>query len=208
MEEPEKDRRRIARPRPVFGSATMIGGRTDLQLPVSLVPTAMAGEMGNAWLAGSNASRGAAGTCASPVQSGERAELIGQEELPLRAALAARGDAPDIRADVECIEEDQDRELEALPSADAVETAAISAAVVQIRSVPGRGGRPAGPERYPFGELSPVSVDEGGKMSGPCFLIPDTDDPERHIAAGRKRHRGKTFITRGVPGGTMIWRLR
>jgi hypothetical protein len=52
----------------------------------------------------------------------------------------------------------------------------------------------------------PVTADEHGNLSGPSFLIPDDDNPARRIAAARKRHKGKVFITRLVEGGRRVWR--
>jgi hypothetical protein len=146
--------------------------------------------------------------------------VIGQEELPLRGALAAahsrlfdaacQSRAParpsDYRTD-DSAEGDYDRASRSRD--EAVQQAKNgSAARVQIETcvVPGRGGRPATQERYPFAALLPVTVDERGDLSGPCFFIPNEDNPARRIAAARKRHKGKVFITRLTKGGRMVWR--
>ena len=103
------------------------------------------------------------------------------------------------------VEEDREDERGGAPS----EAKCISTATVPIerRDVPlGRSGRPRKPEHYPFGKLSPVTSNGQGKLTGDCFFIPDADNPARKIAAGRKRHRPKVFITRQVPGGRMVWR--
>ena len=232
MEHSKKDCS-TGRTRPVFGSATMIGARAGLDLPVSLVATAMAGEMRSGSPAASNTNREAAESCESRTAFGETAELIGQGELPLQAALAARDekhgrDAAESGPPLIGSFEIPTSDIISLVAAEQGSTAsherhpqrcrqAIAAAasdepalsaIVQTRPVPRRGGRPAGVERYPFGALTPVSINEAGEMIGPCFLIPESDDPARHIAAARKRHAGKTFITRSELGGTMVWRRK
>jgi hypothetical protein len=60
-----------------------------------------------------------------------------------------------------------------------------------------RGGRRQGPEPYPFGEL-PASRIQDGTIIGPSFFVPESDNPKKIIAAGRKRHKGskKIFLTR------------
>jgi hypothetical protein len=55
--------------------------------------------------------------------------------------------------------------------------------------IPGRGGRPAGIEDYPFGELPEAYKDENGTIKGVSFFIPLTDKAEGKLAAARKRHR-------------------
>lgn len=79
---------------------------------------------------------------------------------------------------------------------------------VETRTVPVRGGRHQAPEHYPFGALEPVSLDAKGRHVGSCFFIPDEDDPKRLLAAARKRHRPKVFITRTdrQRGGRWVWR--
>jgi hypothetical protein len=80
-----------------------------------------------------------------------------------------------------------------------------------------RGGRKQGPEPYPFGDLTPSRV-QGGAILGPSFFIPDSENPKKIIAAGRKRHKGagKIFLTRQMEGpsiedpntqvsGTRVW---
>lgn len=83
-----------------------------------------------------------------------------------------------------------------------------------------RGGRKQGPEPYPFGDLTPSRIDRGagGAILGPSFFIPDSENPKKIIAAGRKRHKGagKIFLTRQMEGpsiddpnikvsGTRVW---
>lgn len=53
----------------------------------------------------------------------------------------------------------------------------------------GRGGRPAGIEDYPFGELAPAQKGADGKIVGPSFFIPLSDRAEGRLAAARKRHK-------------------
>jgi len=55
--------------------------------------------------------------------------------------------------------------------------------------ITGRGGRPAGVEDYPFGELPPAYKDADGTIKGISFFIPMTDKAEGKLAAARKRHR-------------------
>jgi hypothetical protein len=47
-----------------------------------------------------------------------------------------------------------------------------------------------------------------GTAEGPSFLIPEADDPVKVLAAARKRHKGKTFLSRKVAGGVRVWRAR
>jgi hypothetical protein len=51
-----------------------------------------------------------------------------------------------------------------------------------------RGGRKQGPEPFPFGDLTPSRMD-GGAILGPSFFVPESENPKRIIAAGRKRHK-------------------
>lgn len=163
--------------------------------------------------------------------------MIGQEELPLRAAMAARDEKQTRDTGASACQSIGSFEIptNGIASLVAAERASPPSpasrgeqpqrwtkaeakaadhepeppvALVQTRPVPGRGGRPAGMERYPFGALIPVTVSPAGEMIGPCFLIAESDDPARHISAARKRHAGKTFITRVVAGGTMVWRRK
>lgn len=53
----------------------------------------------------------------------------------------------------------------------------------------GRGGRPAGIEEYPFGDLTPAHKTDDGKIAGPSFFIPSDDRAEGRLAAARKRHK-------------------
>ena len=53
----------------------------------------------------------------------------------------------------------------------------------------GRGGRPAGVEEYPFGDLTPAHKTDDGKIAGPSFFIPSDDRAEGRLAAARKRHK-------------------
>lgn len=55
--------------------------------------------------------------------------------------------------------------------------------------VTGRGGRPAGVEEYPFGELAPARKEADGTIVGQSFFIPTSDRAEGRLAAARKRHR-------------------
>ncbi len=55
--------------------------------------------------------------------------------------------------------------------------------------ITGRGGRPAGIEDYPFGELKPARKMSDGSIVGPSFFIPDEDRASGKLAAARKRHR-------------------
>lgn len=55
--------------------------------------------------------------------------------------------------------------------------------------ITGRGGRPAGIEDYPFGELTPARKQSDGSIVGPSFFIPESDRAAGKLAAARKRHR-------------------
>lgn len=213
---------------PVFGGRQMRGGRPDYLLPVNLNPTAMAAEMRGGGLSLSGRPRKVA-DCGEIALCAEMAEVIGQEELPLRAALSwarNKSDGSNIaepKANVVDVEKDSP-----LPRGEPAELASGGSAVashlgssvgpilaqepgvslptvqVALRAVPGRSGRPVGIELYPFAKLEPIAPDAKGNMTGPSFLIPTKD--LNHIAAARKRHKSKTFITRKVPGGKMVWR--
>ena len=55
--------------------------------------------------------------------------------------------------------------------------------------LPGRGGRPAGVEEYPFSQLTPAKKDADGQIKGMSFFIPLTDRAEGKLAVARKRYR-------------------
>jgi hypothetical protein len=191
-------------------------------LPVSLMPTAMAGEMRNGWPHARPIEPGRGVSSARTVHSGETAEVIGQEQLPLEAALASArarsapsspsdwGPAANVEGasslepDVPGSPGDQDQPPLLPVNRDA--PTEPSTVTIEVRVVPGRTGRPRKPEKFPFGALTPASRNEDGEPSGPCFFIPLEDNPERCVAAALKRHRPKRFITRRVPGGTWVWR--
>lgn len=79
---------------------------------------------------------------------------------------------------------------------------------VVVRPVPRRGGRPAGPEKYPFGILGLTREGPHGSVVGPSFTIPLGDHPDRRLAAARKRHPGKKFMSRKTTEGVAVWRIR
>lgn len=56
-------------------------------------------------------------------------------------------------------------------------------------TISGRGGRPAGIEEYPFGELTPARKEADGSIVGPSFFIPLDDRAIGRLAAARKRHK-------------------
>ena len=191
-------------------------------LPVSLVPTAMAGEMRNGWPYARPIEPGRGASSARTGHSGETAEVIGQEQLPLEAALVstqarsgpsspfawgptanAEG-APSLERDLPGQVGDLDQA--ALQPVELTAEPEPSAVTIEVRVVPGRTGRPRKPEKFPFGALTPASRNDDGEPCGPCFFIPVEDNPERCVAAALKRHRPKRFITRRVPGGTWVWR--
>ena len=217
-----------------FGAIAPFRERIDLALPVSLVPTAMAAEMRNGWPADLSSSDARAASSAKPARSREIAEVIGQESLGLEGALAARqfgildlrdhhlsgtGSLPlppgptsgqgapatlgYASASVEL--EPPMSGLDLPPPRTAVEPVPV-----ETRTMPVRGGRHQAPEYYPFGALEPVSLDAKGQRVGPCFFIPDEDDPQRLLTAARKRHRPKVFLTRTdrQKGGRWVWRER
>lgn len=77
---------------------------------------------------------------------------------------------------------------------------------IEIMAIPGRGGRQQSEEKYPFSKLTPSKKDpKTGELVGPTFLILEEDNPENVIAAARKRHKDKKFITRKQPGGVRVW---
>lgn len=51
-------------------------------------------------------------------------------------------------------------------------------------------GRTPKPEKYPFSKLD-YSKDVNGERVGPSFFIPDNDDPQKVLAANRKRWNGR-----------------
>jgi len=81
--------------------------------------------------------------------------------------------------------------------------------------IAGRGGRPAGIEKYPFGELAPARKEADGRIVGPSFFIPEDDSALGKLAAARKRHHALFWsrsVTEQVNGrgplvkGLRIWR--
>jgi hypothetical protein len=149
--------------------------------------------------------------------------VIGQEQLPLEAALAsaqarsapsspfAWGPPATNVEGASSLERDLPgsagaQEQPALLPVDRSACTEPSTVAIEVRVVPGRTGRPRKPEKFPFGALTPASRNEDGKPYGPCFFIPLEDNPERCVAAALKRHSPKRFITRRVPGGTWVWR--
>ena len=56
-------------------------------------------------------------------------------------------------------------------------------------TISGRGGRPAGIEEYPFGDLTPARKEADGSIVGPSFFIPLDDRAVGRLAAARKRHK-------------------
>ena len=207
--------------------------RESPELPVNLRPTAMAAEMRNGSLGGSSANAALGASSGKAGRSGEIAEVIGQEELPLRGASAAletpRRPATEIRVGtagmqpwgavvIGCAEQSSDAPVSAThdeQSASKVTSAEPRVldptdhkVAITICAVPRLGGRPRGIEKYPFGELTPVTENEQGEMAGPAIFIPFSDSPHKHIANARKRYRDRVFITRTKARGKMIWRQR
>jgi hypothetical protein len=137
------------------------------------------------------------------------AEVIGQEELPLRSAFpwpaaaeaSATGDSSRLaaanRGTDPSIYDGTDQEGPRRPG---------ELVPVAWRSLPGRGGRPRREERYPFSSLEPVLTREDGSSEGPSFLIPEGDNPNSKLSIGRRQNPGKTFVSRAVPGGVLVWR--
>lgn len=84
----------------------------------------------------------------------------------------------------------------------------IGGVKIEVMAIPGRGGRPMQAERYPFAELPLAQRMPDGKMLGPSFTIPKEENPDTVLAAARKRHAGKTFVSRKTPDqmATRIWR--
>lgn len=74
--------------------------------------------------------------------------------------------------------------------------------MIEEAAMTSRGGRPPGPEPYPFGDLTPSRVEKGGVITGPSFFVPNSENPKKVIASGRKRHKpdGKVFLTRQMEG--------
>lgn len=77
---------------------------------------------------------------------------------------------------------------------------------VRVRPVPSRGGRPKMHEPFPFDSIAPAVANQYGEMIGPSFFIPQLEEGVRRLAAARKRHKDKKFISRQVGVGLMIWR--
>lgn len=146
----------------------------------------------------------------------EVAEPIGQEVLPL-------GDRPDaagltrakIRQEARAWRDDPQRPLcrvEDQPASASVEDVPPRveencAVPIEVRPIPGRGGRPRNQEHYPFDTMN-ISMDSDGRMEGESFFIPEADHPERRLACARKRYQGKGFSSRKEVGGTRVWRYR
>lgn len=86
-----------------------------------------------------------------------------------------------------------------------IEQQVVGGIKIETVPVPGRGGRPQQAEEFPFGSLEPV-IEQGGEMVGPSFVIPEAKNPDQVLAAARKRHKGKTFMSRKTEGGVRIWR--
>jgi hypothetical protein len=141
----------------------------------------------------------------------EVAEVIGQEELPLRSAFAWRA-ASDDRPTPDPSQlalPDQAERPSHLDDSEQEGPSRVGQRVpVAWRSLPGRGGRPRGEERYPFSSLEPVLTREDGLAEGPSFLIPEADNPNSKLSIGRRQNPGKTFVSRAVPGGVLVWRTR
>lgn len=62
--------------------------------------------------------------------------------------------------------------------------------LIETVSIPGRGGRPQGPEPYPFGDLVTAKRLGDGTIEGQSFFIPEDDNPDAAMASARKRHKG------------------
>lgn len=138
----------------------------------------------------------------------EVAELIGQEVLSLGDG-PQRGLVPPAR---EPRAEAPARAAEGLhgppPAAEKIEASAYDNAVrIEVRRLPTRGGRRPSKEKYPFGAIG-LARDVDGFLEGETFLIPHEDEPRKRIAAGRKRHKPKRFLTRSELAGVRVWRDR
>lgn len=200
-----------------LGATSMRSGRPEFAIPVNLIPTAMSA---NKELFADTDSAPLSG--AFPANHGPRAEVaevIGQEILPLgdcgnRAAppeaLAASprlpvapGQAPSgaipgsdaARASLEPGEQ-----LFDCNSEDCAEVPVV------VRVVPPRQGRPRKHEPFPFDSIAPAIVNNDGEIIGPSFFIPQLEEGVRRLAAAKKRHKNKKFISREVDAGLMIWR--
>ena len=140
----------------------------------------------------------------------EVAEVIDQENLPLGDGLQ-RGVSSDASlAREEAAASNEPVRTEASQGGDPADDPGRDTEVtVVVRSVPRRGGRPPLKERYPFGTIS-IARSVDGRMEGESFFIPDEDQPRRKLAAARKRHRPKGFIsyTDEESGGIWVWRSR
>lgn len=87
--------------------------------------------------------------------------------------------------------------------------------LIEVVPMPARPGRPQKEEEYPFALLT-ESQKVGQEIVGPSFFIPDSDEPAKHVAAARKRHKGALFWVRKAVGkatdkgpevpGMRVWR--
>jgi len=140
---------------------------------------------------------------------GEAAELIDQGILSLGDG-AQRGTIEPAHERVAELPPGKPEGLEEAQPSDQVLHGSVSdnAVAIEVRRLPTRGGRrPAGNEKYPFGAIG-LAREVDGFLEGETFLIPHDDEPRKRIAAGRKRHKPKRFLTRTEQQGVRVWRDR
>jgi hypothetical protein len=184
-----------------LGATSMRTGRPEFVIPVNLNPTAMSASKE---LFADIPTAEQSAFPASPVQSAETAELIGQGILPLRDGEhrgVLRGDAASRALFPKAHQEGSPatigRHLSQSP-AEQPELGTLddrrqdsSDVAVMVRSVPSRQGRPKKHEPFPFDTIAAATAAKDGV---------------RRLAAARQRHKGKKFISRQVGRGLMIWR--
>jgi hypothetical protein len=88
----------------------------------------------------------------------------------------------------------------------------INGIKIEVMSLPVRGGRTQGAERFPFGELGVSVRDKEGNIIGPSFFFHSVEDAtyESMLATARKRHKNVVFHARkteeGGVKGMRVWK--
>jgi hypothetical protein len=83
---------------------------------------------------------------------------------------------------------------------------------IEVMSLPSRGGRKQGAERFPFGTLGVSTQDKEGTITGPSFFLYSIEDAtyQSMLSTARKRHpsfvfHGRKVEEKGVKG-MRIWK--